>query len=241
MIAALFATWDVSPLMVFGLRNFRTTPAYGLLLHPLIPLSSTDLATLPQLPPSAGSPLLELWAQIYGHEKINEEGKRGEGGFTRTSAEVIHESPGSQIKASLCINLKNPHMSCLTKSLYCWGGTDGEQSFDFFLFGERRSCWGSWRSHCPVSPPPPNHMAAHFSKKMKKVFFCRRVGEYVIFNQSRAAGRHLNNNMKIDESLPSLAAAHRKAITTTALLIIWTERRLLTHYVFLLHHHSPGK
>lgn len=240
MIAALFATWDVSPLMVFGLRNFRTTPAYGLLLHPLIPLSSTDLATLPLLPPSAGSPLLELWAQIYGHEKINEEGKRGRGGggFTRTSAEVIHESPGSQIKASLCINLKNPHMSCLTKSLYCWGGEQTEsRALIFFSLVSAVLVEGAGE----VIAPPPNHMAAHFSKKMKKVFFCRRVGEYVIFNQSRAAGRHLNNNMKIDESLPSLAAAHRKAITTTALLIIWTERRLLTHYVFLLHHHSPGK
>lgn len=91
--------------------------------------------------------------------------------------------------------------------------------------------------------PPPHHMAAHFSKKMKKVFFFffRGAREYVIFNQSRAAGRHLNNNMKIDESLPPLAGAHRKAITATALLIIWTERRVLTHCVFLLHHHSPGK
>lgn len=63
-----------------------------------------------------------------------------------------------------------------------------------------------------LSPPRPPQMAARFSRKMTK-----ERGGNVIFNQSGAAGRRLNNNMKIDESLPTLAAARRKAITAPSL------------------------
>lgn len=77
----------------------------------------------------------------------------------------------------------------------------------------------------PLHPTPPQ-MAAHFSRKMTK----ERGGGNVIFNQSGAAGRRLNNNMKIDESLPTLAAAHRKAITAPSL--DHTDGARCTHVVF---------
>lgn len=130
-------------------------------------------------------------------------------------------------------------MSCLTIKVAGsiggaggWGA-DGERAGLWFFFSVLVGP-GEAIARAFFKPPHPLRWRLTFLERWLK-----RGGGDVIFNQSGAAGRRLNNNMKIDESLPTLATARRKAITAPSLDHTDGARR--THVVFflLLHHHSP--